>query len=157
MTVPIEEVLASADVDWEQVEPGTWMAVLEGEHKRTVPVMLRLEDRSLQVRSLLCRTPDEAHEDVYRYLLTRNQRTGPVHFALDDDGNILIVGAVPRDVLDEDAVERLLGAVLVTADETYDAVLRRGFRGYIAHEQRWRAARGMPPNPVTGGGGEQPT
>ncbi len=142
-------VLERSDLDVEQVDTDAWMTQLSGEWKRTIPVMLRVEDRTLHVESLLCRAPDEAHEEVYRYLLLRNQRTQPLRFALDNEGNIVMLGDVPLAALDEGSFDRLLGKVLVTADETYNAVLRRGFSSYIETEQRWRAARGMAPNPIT--------
>jgi hypothetical protein len=145
----VESALASADVPWERGDGAEWTVTLAGENKRTIPVHLRLEDQALHLRSLLCRSPDEGHEEVYRYLLARNERSGAAHFALDGDGNIVLVGSLPREALDRESFERLLGAVLTLADEVYNAVLRRGFASYIDVEQRWRAARGMPPNPVS--------
>lgn len=144
----ITEGLEEADLDVEQVGPDTWMTTLSGQWKRTIPVMLRVEDRSLHVESLLCREPDEGHEEVYRYLLMRNQRPSPLRFAIDDDGDITIVGWVPLEALDLTSFDRLLGLVLTTADEVYNAVLRRGFGSYIEAEQRWRASNEMPPNPA---------
>jgi hypothetical protein len=131
------------------VTPGEWTAMLSGRNKRTIPVHLHLDDRSLRVRSLLCRSPDEDHADVYRYLLARNERSGQVHFAVDGDSNIVLVGTLPRTALDPESLDRLLGAVLTTMDEVYNAVLRLGFGSYIETEQTWRASHGMPANPIT--------
>lgn len=142
-------VLRSSDLEADQVDTSTWMTQLSGEWKRTIPVMLRLDHRHLRIESLLCRAPDEAHEEVYRYLLLRNQRTGPIRFALDDEGNIVLLGQLPLEALDETSFDRLLGTILVTADEVYNAVLRRGFSTYIEAEQQWRASRDMAPNPIT--------
>lgn len=143
--------LATVDLEAVEVEPDIWMTQLSGEWKRTIPVMLRLEDRSLHVESLLCGAPDEGHEDVYRYLLRRNQKALPIHFALSDEGDIVMTGFVPLDALDAARFDRLLGSILATADEVFNAVLRRGFAAYIAAEQRWRAANDLPPNPVSDG------
>ncbi len=126
-----------------------WMTMLEGDHKRTIPVLLELGQRSLTVTSLLAGVPDEGHEAVYRILLQRNQRPLPVHFALDDEGDLILVGRVPRAALDEQSLDELLGLILTQADETFDQVLRAGFRSYIDVEQRWRAKVGLPPNPVS--------
>jgi hypothetical protein len=146
----IADGLAQSGLDLEEVGPGVWMTSLAGQWKRTIPVLLRIEDRSLHVESLLCRAPDEGHERVYRYLLTRNQRPSPLRFALDDDGDIVMVGWLPLVALDEVTFDRLLGLLLTTADEVFNAVLRRGFGSYIAAEQEWRAANDLPPNPVSG-------
>jgi hypothetical protein len=125
-----------------------WMTMLSGEWKRTIPVLLELGDRALTVTSLFAGVPDERHAEVYRILLHRNQRPGPVHFALDDEGDLVLTGAVPLVALDAAALDELLGAVLGFADETFNQVLRTGFASYLAAEQRWRAAAGLPPNPV---------
>ncbi|MCA1781879.1 MAG: YbjN domain-containing protein [Intrasporangiaceae bacterium] len=146
----IATALAQAGLPVTELGQGRWMTMLEGQHKRTIPVLLDLGDRSLTVSSLLAGVPDEGHEQVYRILLQRNQRPLPVHFALDDEGDLVLVGRIPRAALDERSLDELLGLVLTQADETFDQVLRTGFRSYIDVEQRWRAKVGLPPNPVTG-------
>lgn len=146
----IESVVRGADLDFDEVRPDAWMTQLAGEYKRTLPVLLELEDRALRVTGLVCAAPDEGHADVYRLLLLHNRRARPVHFALDDEGDVIAVGALPLEALDEDSVDRLLGALLQMADDVYNAVLRHGFASYIEGEQRWRARVGMPPNPVSG-------
>ena len=146
----IATTLTEADLPVTEVGQDRWMTMLEGEHKRTIPVLLELGGRSLTVTSLLAGVPDEGHEEVYRILLQRNQRPLPVHFALDDEGDLVLVGRVPRAALDEQSLDELLGLILTQADETFDQVLRTGFRSYIDVEQRWRAKVGLPPSPVSG-------
>ncbi|MEX2324994.1 MAG: YbjN domain-containing protein [Nitriliruptoraceae bacterium] len=140
--------LASAQLQVEQVGEHQWMTVLSGDYKRTIPVMIELDERSLNVTSLFTGVPDEGHAQVYRLLLQKNQRPRPVHFALDDAGDIVLVGQLPRRALDTATFESLLGALLTMADETFNQVLRTGFVGYLAAEQRWRERAGLPPNPV---------
>jgi hypothetical protein len=140
--------LDAAGLEVTAVGEDRWMTMLAGEWKRTIPLLLDLGERTLKVTSLLAGVPDEGHEEVYRILLQRNQRSGPVHFALDDEGDLILTGAVPLAALDARAVDELLGAVLTLSDETFNQVLRTGFAGYLDVEQRWRAKVGMPPNPV---------
>lgn len=140
--------LVDADLAVTDVGEDRWMTLLAGEWKRTIPVLLHLDERSLKVTSLLAGVPDEGHVDVYRILLQRNQRPLPVHFALDDEGDLILTGALPLEVVDERRVDELLGAVLTLCDETFDQVLRAGFGSYLDVEQRWRAKVGLPPNPV---------
>ena len=142
------EGLAAAGIDAESVGEDRWMAMLSGEWKRTIPVLLDLGDRWLTVTSLFAGVPDEGHAEVYRVLLQRNQRSGPVHFALDDEGDLVLVGGLPIAGLDPRPIDELLGSLLTVADETFNQVLRAGFATYLAAEQRWRAKVGMPPNPV---------
>jgi hypothetical protein len=140
--------LAAAGLDVDAIGDDRWMTMLSGEWKRTVPVLLQLGDRSLTLTSLFAGAPDEGHEAVYRILLQRNQRSGPVHFALDDEGDLIVAGQLPLAALDERSVDELLGSLLELADRTFNQVLRAGFAGYLAAEQRWRAKVGLPPNPV---------
>jgi len=124
------------------------MTQLTGEHKRTIPVLLHVDERSLKVSSLVAGRPDEQHDVVHRLLLHRNQRPAPVHFAIDDEGDLLLVGRVPLASLDEAALDELLGLVLAMADDVFDRVLTLGFASYVDAEQRWRAREGLPANPV---------
>ena len=140
--------LQEAGLEVEQVGADRWVTQLSGEHKRSIPVLLVLDERSLKVASLLARAPDEGHEEVYRVLLRRNRHPLPVHFAIDDDGDLVLRGALPLVAVDERAVDELLGTVLALCDETFNEVLRVGFAGYLDAEQRWRAKVGLPPNPV---------
>ena len=142
------DALEAAGLDVEEVGEDRWMTMLAGDWKRTIPVLLHLDEHSLKVTSLFAGVPDEGHEEVYRILLQRNQRPQAVHFALDDEGDLIITGMVPLTAFDAERVDELLGAVLTLADETFNQVLRAGFATYLEAEQRWRAANDMAPNPV---------
>jgi hypothetical protein len=141
-------LLSGADLPFEQVDERRYLTMLSGEWKRTIPVLFELDERSLRVTSLLAGVPDEGHEAVYRILLQRNQRPLPVHFALDDEGDLILVGRLPRAAIDERSLDELLGAILTLSDETFNQILRAGFAGYLHAEQRWRERVGLPPNPV---------
>lgn len=142
-------VLAAADLEVDPVGEDRWMTVLSGEWKRTIPVLLHLDERSLRITSLLCGAPDENHVEVFRILLHRNERLTWVHYALDDEGDVVLTGTVPRAVLSTEVLDEVLGQVLTSSDETFNSVLRAGFGSYIDAEQAWRAAMGMPANPVS--------
>ncbi len=144
------ETLEKSGLDVDAVGERQWMTMLAGEWKRTLPVLFRLDERSLRVSALLCGVPDEGHAEVYGLVLHRNERLTWVHYALDDEGDVVLVGAVPRQVLSAEVIDEVLGQVLATADATFNAVLRAGFATYIESEQAWRARNGMPPNPVSG-------
>ncbi len=145
----IQRVLGDAGLEAERVGERRFMTVLSGQWKRTIPLLLDVGERRLTVTSLLAGVPDEGHREVYAYLLHRNEKPSPVHFALDDEGDIVLTGQYPLSALDEQALDGILGAVLARSDETFNAVLRAGFATYIAQEQAWREKNDLPPNPVT--------
>lgn len=138
------------DLPVEVVEAGrSWFTVLRGEHKRTIPVHLRVGARELVVESFVMQAPDQGHDEVYANLLRRNTRTYVLRFALADTGDVILVGVLPLAAVDVATVDQLLGQVLVAADEAYDPLLRAGFSDYIEAEQAWRAKVGMDRNPIT--------
>jgi len=140
--------LTGAGLEFDEVGDHRWTTMLSGEWKRTIPVLLELGDRRLELTSLFTGVLDEGHEEVYRFLLERNQRSGLIHFALDDAGDIVLTGTVPIAAVDETLVGELLGRLLETADDTFNRVLRTGFATYLGAEQRWREGAGLPANPV---------
>jgi hypothetical protein len=144
----VGSVLVEAGLPVVDVGGDRFMTELAGEHKRTIPVLLHVDERSLKVSSLLSGAPDEQHDTVHRLLLHRNQRPTPVHFAIDDEGDLLLVGRLPHVALDAHSLDELLGLILAMADDVFDRVLAIGFASYLAAEQRWRAREGLPPNPV---------
>ncbi len=148
----IVDTLEAADLDVTEVRESAWMTMMAGQWKRTIPLLLDLDERNLHVTSLLAGVPDEGHESVYEILLHRNEKPAPVHFALDDEGDIILTGHIPVAALDETMLDQVLGAVLTISDETFNKVLRAGFAGYIETEQRWREKNGLPPNPVSTSG-----
>lgn len=145
----IVSTLESSGLDVDEVGDDRWMTMLAGQWKRTIPLLLDLDERHLHVTSLLAGVPDEGHAEVYALLLHRNEKPAPVHFALDDEGDIVLVGHVPLTALSERVLDEVLGAVLTISDETFNQVLRAGFASYIAAEQDWRAKNDMPANPVS--------
>ena len=87
-------------------------------------------------------TPDENHERVYRWLLERNLRMFGVAFAVDAVGDIYLDGRLPLAAVTPDEIDRLLGAVLTYADESFNTILELGFASSIRKEWEWRDCRG---------------
>jgi len=146
----LPDAIAALGLSVVAVSDAMWMTVLEGVNKRTLPVSLAVKERSLVVSAFLSAPPDEGHAEVYRLLLSRNQHTSLVHFALDDAGQLVINGRIPLVALDVYDIDTVLGAVLALADDVFPTVLTRGFASYIAAEQQWRANAGLPANPIGG-------
>ena len=139
---------AQPELRAERAGERAWFLMLAGERKRTIPVHLLLGEHTLVVESLFMRAPDEREADVYAYLLRRNLRSYAFRFGLSDAGDVLLVAVVPVHAITAEELDRLMGALLMTADETFNAALRMGFESYIAREQAWRRGIGAPPNPI---------
>ena len=141
-------VLASFDLEPEPVGDDRVMVAVSGQWRRSMPVLLDVEERHLRFRALLASALDENHEDAYRYALQRNERAHDVRFALDGDENVLLVGRVPLAVVDEALLDELLGELVQTADETFNHLLGTGFEAYVEREKAWRRSAGVGDNPA---------
>ena len=89
-----------------------------------------------------CRNPDENHERVYRWLLERNLKTYAVSYAVDHLGDIYLDARLPLSLVTAEEIDRLLGAVLIHADGSFNTILELGFASSIRKEWEWRNLRG---------------
>lgn len=140
--------LRAFELEPEPVGEARVMVALHGQWRRGMPVLFDVEERHLRFRGLLASSLDENREQAYRYALGRNERAHDVRFALDPDGNVLLTGRLPREVVDEDVLDELLGELVQTADETFNQLLGTGFESYVELEQQWRAKVGAGDNPA---------
>jgi hypothetical protein len=99
---------------------------------------------ALAIHAFVARNPDENHAAVYRWLLERNLRLFGVAFAVDASGDIYLDGRLPLRAVTADELDRLLGAVLTYADESFNTILELGFAASIRKEWEWRESRGEP-------------
>jgi hypothetical protein len=144
--VTAEEVvrgyLEDSDLTWKEVTPGVFTVDLPGEKKLQVPCRLDVGKHALGVHAFVARHPDENHERVYRWLLERNLKLFGVAFAVDHAGDIYLDGRLPLSSVTPDEIDRLLGAVLSYADESFNTILELGFASSIRKEWEWRISRG---------------
>jgi hypothetical protein len=138
----VRSVLADSDLEWEEIGDGLFSVTLPGERKLQTPCRLDVGEHSFAVHAFVARHPDENHERVYRWLLERNLRLFGVSFAVDHMGDIYLDDRLPLSSVTPDEVDRLLGAVLTYADESFNTILELGFASSIRKEWEWRLARG---------------
>lgn len=140
----IEVVTAWLDesgLDYE-VAGDAFTVVLPGEHKLRTTVSLVAGAHSLSVNAFVARHPDENAEAVHRWLLERNRRLFAVAYAIDQLGDIYLVGRIPAAAVTSAMLDQVLGAVLSEADGSFNTILEMGFRSAIEREWRWRLSRG---------------
>jgi Putative bacterial sensory transduction regulator len=138
----VRQALGAAGLAAAEPRLGTFVFDLPGEHKLATPCRLMVGDHTLAVHAFVCRNPDESHDAVYRWLLTRNLRLYGVAFAVDASGDIYLSGRVALTAVTVEELDRLLGAVLTYADESFNTILELGFATSIRKEWRWRMSRG---------------
>jgi Putative bacterial sensory transduction regulator len=140
--VRLGEILATLGVEFTEAQPGAFLVRLEGQHKLVTMAWLIAETHSLHVEAFFCRQPDENHAGFYRFLLERGSRMFGVHFALDQVGDVHLVGRLPLAAVTPAEIDRLLGCVLSYSDDNFDQALMLGFASSIRREYEWRVKRG---------------
>ena len=143
-TQTIRDYLTDNEIEFEEPAEGVIGFALPGEKKLQTAVRLDVGTHHLAVHAFVCRKPDENHEEVYRWLLQKNLRLYAVSFAVDHSGDIYLDARLPLTVVTTDELDRLLGSVLSTADESFNTILELGFASSIRKEWEWRKLRGEP-------------
>jgi hypothetical protein len=138
----IAGLLAEAGLEYVRSGPGSFIITLPGSKKLQTVCRLLVGDHGVLVEAFVCRRPDEAHEDVYRWLLRRNARLYGVHYALDKMGDIYLVGRLAHHAVTDQELDRVLGQVIEAADGDFNTLLEIGFASSIRREWAWREARG---------------
>ena len=138
----IEEFIASHNLDAEQINPHTFLITLPGEKKLQTHCALVLGGHSLGINAFVIRKPDENVAAVHEWLLAKNASMYSVAFAINELGDIYLVGRLPLAAVTEQEIDRILGAVLQYSDSSFNPLLELGFSTAIRREWAWRVSRG---------------
>ncbi|WP_433055886.1 YbjN domain-containing protein [Dactylosporangium sp. CS-033363] len=140
----IERVATEREIPWEKTGEHAYVVTLPGTHKQKTNCNLIVGEHALRVEAFVMRHPDENREALWEWLLQRNARMYGVAFSVDAVGDVYLMGKLPLHAVTEDELDRLLGAVLTYADESFDPMLEIGFGSAIRREWEWRVKRGEP-------------
>jgi len=138
----IASTLDDREMTWERAKESSFVVTLPGTHKLKTLCNLVVGDHALRVEAFVMRQPDENRLELWTYLLQRNARMYGVAFSVDTVGDVYLVGRIPLHAITADEIDRLLGAVLTYADESFDTMLEIGFGSAIRREWAWRVSRG---------------
>jgi hypothetical protein len=138
----IEQALRDSELVHEHPAPGRWLVDLPGTKKLKTVCGLIVGEHALRVEAFVCRQPDENREQLWTYLLQHNARMYGVAFSIDRLGDVYLTGRLPHAAVTPDEIDRLLGAVLSYADDSFNPMLEIGFGSSIRREWEWRVKRG---------------
>jgi hypothetical protein len=138
----IKSFLDERELKYDRREEGKFFVTLPGTKKLQTNVWLVETAHALVVEAFVCRRPDQSFEDVYRFLLRRNARLYGVHYTIDAEGDVYLVGRVGKHAVTADELDRVLGQVLEAADGDFNPLLEIGFADAIRREWAWRVSRG---------------
>ncbi len=140
----IEATLRERELSWERTGEHRYAVSLPGTHKLTTLCHLIVGEHALRVEAFVMRSPEENQERLWAWLLRRNARMYGVAWAIDAAGDVYLTGRVGLAAVTEAELDRLLGAVLSYADESFDTMLEIGYGSAIRREWEWRVKRGEP-------------
>lgn len=138
----ITATLDGSELEYDHVERGRFFVTLPGTKKLQTNCWLIVSEHALLVEAFVCRQPDEAHEEFYKYVLRRNGRLYGVHYAIDGNGDLYLVGRIGLHAVTAEELDRILGQVLEAADGDFNPLLEIGFATAIRREWGWRESRG---------------
>lgn len=137
----IESFLHDQKIDFEKTG-NSFLVTLPGEKKLQTHCALVVGDHSLSINAFVIRKPDENEAAVHHWCMTKNAAMYGLAFAINELGDIYLVGRLPLDAVNPQELDRILGAVLQYSDSSFNPLLELGFANAIRREWAWRVSRG---------------
>ena len=136
----IDEWLASIATGWmpvEAIERGEgderrWYVRLRGEDKEFTTIWLTLGQRTLRYETYVMPAPEENDGALYEHLLRRNERLVGAHFSIGIEDAVFLRGEVGVAALNEAELDRIIGTLYATVEQTFQGLLRIGFASRFA-------------------------
>ena len=138
----IEAVCVERELPCEPTGEHSYVVTLPGQNKLKTSCNLIVGEHALRTEAFVMRQPDENREQLWAWLLQRNARMYGVAFAIDGPGDVYLTGRLSLHAVTADELDRLLGAVVTYADESFNPMLEIGFGTSILREWKWRVSRG---------------
>ncbi|NNK91549.1 MAG: hypothetical protein HKO87_03875 [Acidimicrobiia bacterium] len=95
-------------------------ATVSGLHDRVV----RCRPAHGSVRGICDRSAPSAAAEVYRQCLARNRETLFARFALDPDGDLVLCGRVPNDLVTPIVIDTVIGEVYQLVEVAFRPMVR---------------------------------
>lgn len=137
----IADFLQSAGLDFEQ-DKNTFLVTLKGEKKLQTHCALIVGDHSLSINAFVIRKPDENEAGVHHWCMSKNASMYGLAFAINQLGDIYLVGRLPLGAVNAKELDRIIGSVLQYSDSSFNPLLEIGFANAIRREWAWRVSRG---------------
>ncbi len=137
----IESFLNNQKIDFEK-SGNSFLVSLPGEKKLQTHCALVVGDHSLSINAFVIRKPDENEAAVHHWCMSKNASMYGLAFAINELGDIYLVGRLPLDAINPQELDRILGSVLQYSDSSFNPLLELGFANAIRREWAWRVSRG---------------
>jgi hypothetical protein len=137
----VEKFLTDQQIDFEK-NGNAFLVTLPGEKKLQTHCALVIGDHSLSINAFVIRKPDENEAAVHHWCMSKNASMYGLAYAINELGDIYLVGRLPLDAVNPQELDRVLGSVLQYSDSAFNPLLELGFANAIRREWAWRVSRG---------------
>jgi len=90
-------------------------------------VWFEVGQRTVTIEAYVLPKPPRGAEEVYRQVLVRNASTRRMAFALDRLGDLVILGKIPLEHLDEQELELVLGEIYDLIEVSFPGLVAAAF------------------------------
>lgn len=90
-------------------------------------VWFAVGERFVSVEAYVLPSPPSGREEVFRQCLVRNASTRRMRFALDADGDVVLVGRIPVSEVDAEALDLVLGEIYELVEVSFRPLVRAAF------------------------------
>lgn len=104
-----------------------WYVRMRGEEKDFTTVWLTLGQRTFRYETYVMPAPEENERELYENLLRRNDRLVGVHFSIGAEDAVYLRGEMSTSAVAKDDIDRILGTVYATVEQTFEPLLRIGY------------------------------
>lgn len=113
-----------------------WYLRLAGDEKQFITVWLSVRQRTVHHEAQVMPAPEVDPCGTYQYLLRRNADLYQMRLALGAEDAVVLVGEVPVGAVDDDELDRILGASLAYVDDVFPTAMSIGFAGVYRRRRR---------------------
>ena len=138
----ILESIAEHKLEFEEPIQNTIIVTLPGIKKLHTLCVLIIGQLSLSINAFVIRKPDQNQSQIHEWLLHKNINLYALSYAVNELGDVYLVGRLPLDSVTSSELDRIFGAVLEYCDSTFNTLLEMGFADAIRREWAWRLSRG---------------
>lgn len=138
----LRESLSDANIQHELLDDSTLLATVPGEKKLYTNVIFKVSEKTLSINAFVIRKPDQNIEKVHDWLLRHNAANYLLSYAINELGDVYLVGRLPIALVSRDEIDRILGAIHEYCDASFNILLELGFADAIRREWAWRLSRG---------------
>lgn len=104
-----------------------WYVRMAGEEKEFTTVWLTLGQRTLRFETYVMPAPEENAQVLYESLLRRNEKLVGAHFSIGQEDAVFLRGEIPLAALNEQELDRAIGTLYSTVEQSFGALIRIGF------------------------------